>query len=85
MLNSPESIQKQLSEAISVIGSTDFPMKWPELITQMVENFATGVFCYICIHFSRKFCLKNISIHFQFQLGHIRFTGRLISFASIVD
>ncbi|XP_044745803.1 exportin-2 [Coccinella septempunctata] len=44
MLNSPEAIQKQLSEAISVIGSTDFPLKWPELITQMVENFATGDF-----------------------------------------
>uniref|UniRef100_A0AAU7BNY5 Exportin-2 n=1 Tax=Propylea japonica TaxID=158624 RepID=A0AAU7BNY5_9CUCU len=44
MLNSPESIQKQLSESISVIGSTDFPQKWPELITQMVENFATGDF-----------------------------------------
>lgn len=46
MLNSPEAIQKQLSEAISVIGSTDFPLKWPELITQMVENFATGMYRY---------------------------------------
>ncbi|KAL3287433.1 hypothetical protein HHI36_001904 [Cryptolaemus montrouzieri] len=44
MLNSPESIQKQLSDAISVIGKNDFPQKWPELITQMVENFATGDF-----------------------------------------
>lgn len=42
MLSSPESIQKQLSDAISIIGKTDFPMKWPELITQMVEKFATG-------------------------------------------
>ncbi|XP_060521599.1 exportin-2 [Cylas formicarius] len=44
MLTSPESIQKQLSDAISIIGKTDFPMKWPELITQMVEKFATGDF-----------------------------------------
>lgn len=44
MLTSPESIQKQLSDAISIIGKTDFPIKWPELITQMVEKFATGDF-----------------------------------------
>ncbi|CAH0551581.1 unnamed protein product [Brassicogethes aeneus] len=44
MLTSPESIQKQLSDAISIIGKTDFPLKWPELITQMVEKFATGDF-----------------------------------------
>nr|CAI5867494.1 unnamed protein product [Callosobruchus analis] len=44
MLTSPESIQKQLSDAISIIGKTDFPLKWPELITQMVEKFSTGDF-----------------------------------------
>ncbi|XP_017781726.1 PREDICTED: exportin-2 [Nicrophorus vespilloides] len=44
MLSSPESIQKQLSDAISIIGKTDFPLKWPELITQMVEKFSTGDF-----------------------------------------
>ncbi|KAL1513102.1 hypothetical protein ABEB36_002566 [Hypothenemus hampei] len=44
MLTSPESIQKQLSDAISIIGKTDFPVKWPELITQMVEKFSTGDF-----------------------------------------
>jgi exportin-2 (importin alpha re-exporter) len=43
MLSSPEAIQKQLSDAISIIGKTDFPLKWPELITQMVEKFATGI------------------------------------------
>lgn len=42
MLSSPEAIQKQLSDAISIIGKTDFPLKWPELISQMVEHFATG-------------------------------------------
>ncbi|XP_050506211.1 exportin-2 [Diabrotica virgifera virgifera] len=44
MLSSPESIQKQLSDAISIIGKTDFPLKWPELISQMVEKFSTGDF-----------------------------------------
>lgn len=43
MLSSPEAIQKQLSDAISIIGKTDFPTKWPELITQMVEKFSTGI------------------------------------------
>ncbi|XP_057662320.1 exportin-2 [Diorhabda carinulata] len=44
MLSSPEAIQKQLSDAISIIGKTDFPLKWPELITQMVDKFSTGDF-----------------------------------------
>lgn len=44
MLTSPDKIQKQLSDAISIIGKTDFPLKWPELITQMVEKFETGDF-----------------------------------------
>lgn len=42
MLSSPESLQKQLSDAISIIGKSDFPRKWPELISQMVEKFSTG-------------------------------------------
>lgn len=44
MLRSPDSIQKQLSDAISIIGKFDFPNKWPELIDQMVEKFGTGDF-----------------------------------------
>ncbi|XP_014204436.1 exportin-2 [Copidosoma floridanum] len=44
MLRSPESIQKQLSDAVSVIGKHDFPNLWPELIDQMVEKFNTGDF-----------------------------------------
>lgn len=42
MLTSPEAIQKQLSDAISIIGKSDFPNKWPELISQMVEKFSSG-------------------------------------------
>lgn len=44
MLDSPDSIQKQLSDAVSIIGKYDFPNKWPELIDQMVEKFNTGDF-----------------------------------------
>ncbi|XP_015602290.1 exportin-2 isoform X1 [Cephus cinctus] len=44
MLHSPDSIQKQLSDAVSIIGRHDFPDKWPELIDQMVEKFNTGDF-----------------------------------------
>ncbi|RLU15268.1 hypothetical protein DMN91_012262 [Ooceraea biroi] len=44
MLHSPESIQKQLSDAVSIIGKHDFPNKWPDLIDQMVEKFNTGDF-----------------------------------------
>ncbi|XP_001606668.1 exportin-2 [Nasonia vitripennis] len=44
MLHSPDAIQKQLSDAVSVIGKHDFPDKWPELIDQMVGFFNTGDF-----------------------------------------
>lgn len=44
MLHYPDSIKKQLSDAISIIGKYDFPDKWPDLIDQMVEKFNTGDF-----------------------------------------
>ncbi|XP_054273914.1 exportin-2 [Macrosteles quadrilineatus] len=44
MLVSPEAIQKQLSDAVSIIGKSDFPEKWPNLITEMVEKFASEDF-----------------------------------------
>nr|XP_022910233.1 exportin-2-like [Onthophagus taurus] len=36
-------IQKQLSDAISIIENTDFPLTWPKLIPQMIETFSTDV------------------------------------------
>lgn len=42
MLVSPEAILKQLSDAVSIIGKSDFPEKWPNLISDMVEKFASG-------------------------------------------
>uniref|UniRef100_A0A1B6CNE8 Exportin-2 n=1 Tax=Clastoptera arizonana TaxID=38151 RepID=A0A1B6CNE8_9HEMI len=44
MLVAPEAIQKQLSDAVSIIGKHDFPNKWPGLITEMVDKFQTGDF-----------------------------------------
>lgn len=44
MLKSSPAIQKQLSDAISIIGKYDFPAKWPSLINEMVEKFGTGDF-----------------------------------------
>lgn len=44
MLKSSPAIQKQLSDAVSIIGKYDFPAKWPQLINEMVEKFATGDF-----------------------------------------
>ncbi|XP_045455694.1 exportin-2 [Melitaea cinxia] len=44
MLKSPEAIQRQLSDAVSIIGKHDFPEKWPGLINEMVEKFASGDF-----------------------------------------
>lgn len=44
MLKSPTCLQKQFSDAVSIIGKYDFPKKWPQLIDEMVEKFATGDF-----------------------------------------
>lgn len=34
----------QLSDAISIIGREDFPLKWPDLLTEMVTRFRSGDF-----------------------------------------
>jgi len=44
MLKSPGPVQKQLSQAIAIIGQQDFPAKWQNLVTDMVARFATGDF-----------------------------------------
>ncbi|XP_043944905.1 exportin-2 [Protopterus annectens] len=44
MLSSEEQIQRQLSDAISIIGREDFPQKWPDLLTEMVNRFQSGDF-----------------------------------------
>lgn len=44
MLTSPEQIQRQLSDAISIISKEDFPDKWENLLTDMVQKFNTGDF-----------------------------------------
>ena len=44
MLTSPEQIQRQLSDAISIISREDFPDKWPHLLPTMVEQLKAGDF-----------------------------------------
>ena len=39
MTRSPDHIQQQLSEAITVIGKCDFPDQWPTLLDTMVRQF----------------------------------------------
>nr|SZF06440.1 exportin-2 [Psoroptes ovis] len=38
MLNSDKKIQKQLSEAVSLIGKSDFPQAWPNLLENMIQK-----------------------------------------------
>jgi exportin-2 (importin alpha re-exporter) len=42
MLKAPRNVQKQLSDAISIIGRHDFPSKWTDLLSQMVEKCGSG-------------------------------------------
>ena len=44
MLHAPDSIQRQLSEAIAIIAKHDFPERWQELLPLLVEKFATPDF-----------------------------------------
>lgn len=44
MLTSPEQIQLQLSDAISIISKEDFPGKWNDLLPSLVERLRTGNF-----------------------------------------
>lgn len=44
MLSSPLPVQKQLSQAIAIIGQQDFPGQWQDLVNNMVTKFQTGDF-----------------------------------------
>ena len=44
MLKTPEAIQRQLSDAITIIGREDFPNNWQGLLKEMVEHFQSGDF-----------------------------------------
>ena len=45
MLDSPDRVQKQLAEAISLIGRTDFPAKWPQLLPTLAQELVLFLFC----------------------------------------
>lgn len=38
MLNTPQLIRAQLSEALSIISGYDFPAQWPTLLPELVER-----------------------------------------------
>ena len=44
MLKTPESVQKQLSDAITIIGRDDFPGNWEGLLLEMVAHFKSSDF-----------------------------------------
>lgn len=52
MLRSEENIQRQLSEAISIIGKEDFPAKWTNLLENMVTRVqeACSVYNFVVIN-----------------------------------
>ena len=40
MCNVPPAVQRQLSEALSIISKSDFPAKWTELLPELVSKFS---------------------------------------------
>ncbi|RWS29395.1 exportin-2-like isoform X1, partial [Leptotrombidium deliense] len=43
MLKSEEQIQRQLSDAVSIIGREDFPDKWPNLLNEMIAQMEASL------------------------------------------
>lgn len=44
MLTSPEAVQRQLAEAVCLIGAEDFPDQWPNLLPDLVQRMRSGDF-----------------------------------------
>ena len=42
MLESPERVQRQLSDIITLIGRSDFPEKWPTLLDELITQMTTS-------------------------------------------
>ena len=71
MLNTPENIQRQLSEAISIIGKIDFYQKWEQLLPEIVSHIAEGDFnkingCLRTVHSIFKRYRYEIKVRFCF-------------------
>lgn len=47
MLNTPPLVRAQLSEALTLISSHDFPAAWPQLLPELVERLAGGFGCVV--------------------------------------
>lgn len=64
MLKSPDSIQRQLSEAISIVGREDFPDKWNDLLGVRIFFFVL-VKLKITFNYRRVFSPKLIFTNFS--------------------
>lgn len=42
MLSTPLIVRAQLSEALSIISTHDFPNKWPDLLPRLIQKLQTG-------------------------------------------
>lgn len=42
MLSTPPVVRSQISEALSIVSSHDFPAHWPTLLPELVEKLRTG-------------------------------------------
>ena len=42
MCSMPPAVQKQVSEALSIISVSDFPAKWPEVRSRALEDRRWG-------------------------------------------
>ena len=59
MLSTPENIQRQLSEAISIIGRVDFYQKWNQLLPEIVVYIQEGDYAKI------NGCLRTVHSIFK--------------------
>lgn len=66
MLCSPEAIQKQLSDAVSIIGKYDFPDNWPGLLDEMKEKFATGNVPSFSFPLVSMYCSAAVIFHYLY-------------------
>ena len=42
MLSAPGPVRSQLSEALTIIGTYDFPDKWPKLLPELIGHMEEG-------------------------------------------
>lgn len=70
MLKSPQSITKQLSEAITIIGRVDFHEKWLNLIPEICQHIQSDDFNRVngCLHTCHSLFKRY---RFEFKVIHV--------------